>query len=59
MSIATQKSSARPTALRPARAPKGDVPGPEAISPWEMLLCNEDKIPKGAIVIVPGKWVMQ
>jgi hypothetical protein len=32
---------------------------PEDITPWEMVCLNEDKIPIGAIVVVPGKWVMQ
>ena len=32
---------------------------PEDITPWEMVCLNEDKLPVGAIVVVPGEWVMQ
>ena len=59
MSIANQKLSARHAAPQAVRASEGDTPGAEAISPWEMVLLNEDKIPRGAIVLVPSEWVMQ
>ena len=38
---------------------QGDGLRPEDITPWEMVCLNEDKLPIGAIVVVPGKWVMQ
>jgi hypothetical protein len=39
--------------------PHGDGLPPEAITPWQMICLNEDKIPMGAIVVVPGKWITQ
>jgi hypothetical protein len=59
MSIADQNLSTRHTALQAVHAFEGGAPGPEAISPWEMVLLAEDKIPPDAIVLVPDKWVMQ
>jgi hypothetical protein len=32
---------------------------PEDITPWDMVCLNEDKLPIGAIVVVPSEWVMQ
>jgi len=59
MSIANQKFSAPHTALEAVRASEGNATEPEAISPWEMVLLNADKIPLDAMLLVPGKWVMQ
>jgi hypothetical protein len=59
MSTANQKLHAAPSPSQGIRASDGATPGPEAISPWEMVLLNEDKIPLGAIVLVPNEWVMQ
>ena len=51
-------SNAASIVAHPAvRASDGDPRSPETISPWEMVLLNEDKIPLGAIVLVPSKWV--
>jgi hypothetical protein len=59
MSIANQKLNAAAGPSQGIRASDGAAPGPEAISPWEMVLLNEDRIPRGSIVLVPGEWVMQ
>ena len=59
MSIANQKLSTPHAALQAVGASEADAAGPHAISPWEMVLLNEDKIPLGAIVLVPSTWVMQ
>ena len=61
MSIVQQKLSAPHTARQAVRASDGGAtePPPQTISPGEMVLLNEDKIPLGAMVLVPSNWVMQ